>query len=34
MKCPNCEETMDVDAENKQYICECGNTINWSKEQM
>ena len=32
MKCPKCEERMEVNVKNEKYTCECGNEIKWAKD--
>ncbi len=33
MRCKNCGKIMKSDTENRRYICECGEFINWFNDR-
>jgi len=32
MRCPKCEERMQVNVEEEKYTCKCGYEIKWMKD--
>ena len=32
MKCPECDQRMEVDIDNQRYFCICGREIKWGSD--